>query len=73
MAKKKRQRKPGPYYPKFLLEGPPKPPPGDRTHPIELSCGHLMYYPDPLPRLGDTVWCGSCDDYRQATYRLEDN
>ncbi len=32
-----------------------------------LSCGHVVTYPGPGPRVGDAVWCARCDADRSVT------
>lgn len=34
---------------------------------VELDCGHVMHYPDPLPALDSIVYCALCANYRNVT------
>ncbi|MFF0099794.1 hypothetical protein ACFYO8_10710 [Micromonospora sp. NPDC005257] len=40
----------------------------NNMHESKLSCGHVVTF-DPVPRLGDTVWCYGCTDYRTVSVR----
>ena len=28
---------------------------------VHLACGHTLWFPFPLPRPGETLWCATCD------------
>lgn len=35
-----------------------------QSYVIVLSCLHTLIYTDPAPKMGETLWCPRCRDYR---------